>query len=313
MDEKRKFWKVPRPLFALFLISRPLNSFLSGFAVVIGAIAAISESQLPLSQSQLIGIVLGYFATSLIAIGGYTINDVFDIEIDKINAPHRPLPSGLMTIGQAKGFSIVLFMIGVATPLLNIYENYVINLQASFIALVGGLLLYLYAIYFKRSGFTGNVMIGVLTAIPFIYGGFLTKSFKTMIFPVLFSFLIIVGREVIKDIEDVHGDQIKDVQSIALKYGVKPARNIGFLILLLLIIVDPLPIILSYYINPVFILIILTIDAIIIYCGYLCFNRSEEEIIKNSTLSKKMLKGCITLGVVGFLIEGVVKLISFYM
>ncbi len=314
MNKKGSFWKVPRPLFALFLISRPLNSFLSGFAVVIGAIAAISENQLPLSQSQLIGIVLGYFATFLIAVGGYAINDVFDIEIDKINAPHRPLPSGLMTIGQAKGFSIVLFMIGVVTPLLNIYENFFINLQASFIALVGGVLLYLYAIYFKRSGFTGNIMIGLLTAIPFIYGGFLTRSFETMIFPALFSFLLIVGREVIKDIEDVHGDQIKDVQSIALKYGVKPARNLGFLILLLLIIVDPLPIfILGYYINPVFILIIFIIDVIIIYCGYLCFNRSEEEIIKNSTPSKKMLKGCITLGVVGFLIEGVMKLLSFYM
>jgi len=313
MNKTGRFWKAPRPLLALILISRPLNSFLSGFAVVIGAIAALSESQLPLDQSQLIGIVLGYFATSLIAVGGYAINDVFDIEIDKINAPHRPLPSGLMTVSQAKRFSIILFLIGVITPLLNIYENFLINFQASLIALIGGVLLYLYAIYFKRSGFTGNVMIGVLTAIPFIYGGFLTRSFETMIFPVLFSFLIIVGREVIKDIEDVHGDQLKDVQSIALKHGVKPARNLGFLILLLLIIVDPLPIILRYYINPIFILIILIIDVIVFYCAYLCFNRSEEEIIKNSTLSKRMLKGCITLGVVGFLIEGVMKLLSFYL
>jgi geranylgeranylglycerol-phosphate geranylgeranyltransferase len=313
MNKKGSFWKVPRPLFALFLISRPLNSFLSGFAVVIGAIAAISENQLPLSQSQLIGIVLGYFATSLIAVGGYAINDVFDIEIDKINAPHRPLPSGLMTIGQAKIFSIVLFLIGVVTPLLNIYENFLINLQASLLALVGGVLLYLYAIYFKRSGFTGNVMIGLLTAIPFIYGGFLTRSFETMMFPAIFSFLLIVGREVIKDIEDVHGDQLKDVQSIALKFGVKPARNLGFLILLLLIIVNPLPILLDYYINPIFIFILLFIDIIILYCAYLCFNRSDEEIITNSTPSKKLLKGCITLGVIGFLIEGIMKLFSFYM
>ena len=313
MNKSGRLWKAPRPLLALILISRPLNSFLSGFAVVIGAIAAISENQLPLDLSQLIGIILGYFATSLIAVGGYAINDVFDIEIDKINAPHRPLPSGLMTVSQAKRFSIILFLIGIITPLLNIFENFFINFQASLIALIGGVLLYLYAIYFKRSGFIGNVMIGVLTAIPFIYGGFLTRSFETMIFPVLFSFLIIVGREVIKDIEDVHGDKLKDVQSIALKYGVKPARNLGFLILLLLIILDPLPIILGYYINPIFILIILIIDVIIFYCAYLCFNRSEEEIIKNSTLSKKMLKGCITLGIVGFLIEGVMKLFSFYL
>jgi geranylgeranylglycerol-phosphate geranylgeranyltransferase len=314
MNKTGKIWKVPRPLLALILISRPLNSFLSGFAVVIGAIAAISENQLPLDQSQVVGIVLGYFATSIIAIGGYAINDVFDIEIDKINAPHRPLPSGLMTESQAKRLSILLFLIGVITPLLNIYENFLINLQASLIAFIGGVLLYLYAIYFKRSGFTGNVMIGVLTAIPFIYGGFLTRSFETMLFPALFSFLIIVGREVIKDIEDVHGDQLKDVQSIALKYSVKTARNLGFFILFLLVILDPLPIFVwGYYTNPLFIMIILIINLIIFYCAYLCFNKSNEEIIKNSTPSKKLLKACITLGIIGFLIEGVMKLFSFYL
>lgn len=291
----------------LILISRPLNSFLSGFAVIIGAIAAVSENQLPLNESQLIGIVLGYFATSLIAIGGYAINDVFDLEIDKINAPHRPLPSGLMTLREAKGYSIILFISGVVIPLFNVYSKFLINFQASLIALIGGVLLYLYAIYFKRSGFLGNVMIGLLTAIPFIYGGFLTKSFETMIFPALFSFLLIVGREVIKDIEDVHGDQLKDVQSVALKYGVKPARNIGCLILGILIIFTPIPIILGYYTTPVFVLIVLAIDAVILYSGYLLFNRSEDEIIVSSTLAKKLLKSCIILGIFGFLVEGIMK------
>lgn len=285
----------------IILVSRPLNSFLSGFAVVIGAIAAISH---PLTNNQVLGIVIGYLATSLIAIGGYAINDVFDIEIDKINAPHRPLPAGLMTMGEAKAYSIILFIVGVTIPL-------IINIQASLIALLGGILLYLYAAYFKRSGFTGNVMIGLLTAIPFIFGGFLTESFSTMIFPAIFAFLLIVGREVIKDIEDVHGDEIKDVQSIALKYGVKSARNLGFLILLLLIIFNPLPILMNYYTNPIFVLIVLIIDAVILYCGYLLFYRTEEEIIANATPAKKMLKACITLGIIGFLFEGLLKLLSF--
>lgn len=285
---------------ALFLISRPLNSFLSGFAVVIGAIAAITH---PLTTIQLVGIVIGYFATSLIAIGGYAINDVFDIEIDKINAPHRPLPAGLMTMGEAKAYSIILFIVGVIIPL-------VVNIQASIIAFIGGVLLYLYAAYFKRSGFVGNVMIGLLTAIPFIFGGILTESFETMIYPALFAFLLIVGREVIKDIEDVHGDQLKDVQSVALKYGVRPARNLGFLILLLLIIVNPLPILLNYYKSPIFIFIVLLIDVLIIYSGYLMFNRTEDEIIANASPAKKTLKSCITLGIIGFLFEGFLKLLT---
>ncbi|MFX0149551.1 MAG: geranylgeranylglycerol-phosphate geranylgeranyltransferase [Candidatus Hodarchaeota archaeon] len=285
----------------LFLISRPLNSFLSGFAVVIGAIAAISS---PLTGRQVIGIIFGYFATSLIAVGGYAINDVFDVEIDKINAPHRPIPSGLLTLNQAKVYSIILFIIGVCLAFL-------IDIPAFLIAFTGGILLYLYAAFFKRSGFIGNVMIGLLTSIPFIFGGFLTHSYETMIYPAIFAFLIIVGREVIKDIEDVHGDRIEDVRSIALRYGVKSARTIGLLILFLLIVLSPLPILLGYYKSPIFIILVIIIDIVILFVGYLLVNRSEEEIIVNSTRGKKLLKFCITIGIIAFLFEGSVKLIEF--
>ncbi|MFX0170772.1 MAG: geranylgeranylglycerol-phosphate geranylgeranyltransferase [Candidatus Hodarchaeota archaeon] len=284
----------------LFLISRPINSFLSGFAVVIGAIAAISS---PLTGRQVIGITFGYFATSLIAVGGYAINDVFDVDIDKINAPHRPIPSGLLTLNQARAYSIILFIIGVCLAFL-------IDIPAFFIAFTGGILLYLYAAYFKRSGFIGNLMIGLLTSIPFIFGGFLTYSYETMIYPAIFAFLIIVGREVIKDIEDVYGDRIEDVRSIALHYGVKPARTIGLLILFLLIVLSPLPILLGYYKSPIFFGLVIIIDIVILFVGYLLVNRSEEEIIVNSTRGKKLLKVCITLGIIAFLFEGLVKLIE---
>lgn len=285
----------------LFLISRPLNSFLSGFAVVIGAIAAISQDQLPLAGNQLIGIILGYFTTSIIAVGGYAINDVFDVEIDKINMPHRPIPSGYITLNQAKAYSIILFVVGVCLAFL-------ISIPAFFLAFFAGLLLYIYAAYLKRSGFLGNVLIGILIAIPFIFGGFLTESYNTMIFPALFAFLINVGREVIKDLEDVHGDKTQDVQSIALKYGVKPARNLGFLFLLALIFVIPIPIFLGYYITPIFVGIVLIIIGIIIFVGYLLFNRPEEEIIANSTKSKRLLKTCMSLGVFAFVLEGLIKI-----
>ncbi|MFX0185036.1 MAG: geranylgeranylglycerol-phosphate geranylgeranyltransferase, partial [Candidatus Hodarchaeota archaeon] len=245
-----------------------------------------------------------YFATSIIAVGGYAINDVFDIEIDKINAPHRPIPSGLLTLNQAKAYSITLFIIGVTLALL-------IDIPACLIAFTGGFLLYLYAAYFKRSGFVGNIMIGLLTAIPFIFGGFLTNSYETMIYPATFAFFLIVGREIIKDIEDVHGDKIEDVQSIALRYGVKTARNLGLLILIVLVVISPIPILLGYYKTPIFIVLLVVIDCVILFAGFLLLNRSEDEIIRNSTHSKKLLKSCITIGILAFLFEGIIKLYEF--
>ncbi|MFW9778932.1 MAG: geranylgeranylglycerol-phosphate geranylgeranyltransferase [Candidatus Heimdallarchaeota archaeon] len=283
----------------LIQISRPLNSFLSGFAVVIGAIAAISH---PLTQNQLWGIVLGYLTTSLVAVGGYAINDVFDIEIDKINMPHRPLPSGYLTLNQAKIYAIILFIIGNLLALM-------IDVPAFLLAFSAGLMLYMYAAYFKRAGFLGNIMIGILTAVPFIFGGLLTASYETMIFPALFAFLLIAGREVIKDIEDVRGDRMENVKSIALMYGVAAARNLGYAFLVLLMMISPLPILLRYYSSPIFIVIVLGIDLVILFVGYLLFKRSEEEIVRNTTRCKRLLKTCISFGILAFVIEGLGKLL----
>jgi len=279
-----------------FFLVRPLNAFLAGFTVLIGAIAALSS---PIDEFQVLGIIIGCITTSLLAMGGYVINDVFDIEIDKINAPHRQIPQGEVTLNQAKIYSLLFFILGVSSTLLIPR----IQILSFFLALFGGILLYLYAAYLKRQGILGNITIGILVAIPFIFGGFLTESLA-MIYPASFAFLINVGREIIKDIEDVHGDQIQDVKSVALKYGVKPARNLAFLILFSLVIFDPTPIFLSVYKTPVFIILLITIDLIIIYTAFLLFNKTDEEIIANTTLSKRLLKTCMSLGVIAFVIEG---------
>ena len=285
----------------LFFLVRPLNAILSGFTVLIGAIAALSS---PLDAQQSLGIIIGCATTSLLAMGGYVINDVFDIEIDRINTPHRPLPRGEVTIYQAKIFSLILFILGVGITIL--IPN--IPVLSFFLALFGGILLYLYAAYLKRLGIIGNVVIGILVAIPFIFGGFLTRS-NSLIFPASFAFLINVGREIVKDIEDVHGDKLKEVKSVALIYGIKPARNLAYLVLFSLVLFDPIPILLGIYRTPVFIVLLITINLIIIYTAYLLFNRTEEEIIVNTTLSKRLLKTCMSLGVVAFVFEGLTNLV----
>ncbi|MHA1966497.1 MAG: geranylgeranylglycerol-phosphate geranylgeranyltransferase [Candidatus Hodarchaeales archaeon] len=285
-----------------FFLVRPLNATLSGFTVLIGAIAAISS---PLDEAVVIGIIIGCATTSLLAMGGYVINDVFDIEIDKINTPHRPLPQGEVTIRQAKIFSYILFIIGVGITLL-IPD---LQIPSFLLAFFGGILLYLYAAYFKRLGLVGNVVVGTLVAIPFIFGGLLTKS-DSLIYPATFAFMLNVGREIVKDIEDVHGDQLEDVKSVALQYGVKPARNLAFLVLFSLVLFDPLPILLRVYKTPVFIVLLITIDLIIIYTAFLLFNKTEEEIIVNTTSSKRLLKTCMSIGVVAFVFEGLTNLIE---
>ncbi|MHA1977533.1 MAG: geranylgeranylglycerol-phosphate geranylgeranyltransferase [Candidatus Hodarchaeales archaeon] len=284
-----------------FVLGRPLNSVLAGSAVAIGALAALST---PLTSTQLWYIVFGCITTGFISAYGYTINDIFDIEIDKINVPHRPIPSGLVSLQGAKWFSVI-------TLLLGLFFAFLIDFIAVFLALSGIILLYLYAARFKRSGFIGNLIVALLAAIPFIFGGFVTESYNTLIYPASFAFLINLGRELIKDIEDVHGDKLENVQSIALRYGVRPARNLAYIILFTLVIVIPFPIILGYYSSiPFFIAVILIIGSIL-YTLPLSFNRPEDLIIRNTTSIKRILKICMTIGVVGFMSEGLINLIRF--
>ncbi len=291
-------------LLGYFLVVRPVNGMLSGFTVLIGAIAALSS---PLNEAQILGIIIGCLTTALLAMGGYTINDVYDIEIDKINTPHRPLPAGMISLKEARIFSIVLFVIGISITLL--IPN--IPIPSFLLACFGGLLLYFYAALFKRTGFLGNIIVATLIAIPFLIGGILTQSFDTFLYPAGFAFMINLGREIIKDIEDVKGDQLKDVKSLALLYGVKPARNAAFVVLFFVILIVPIPILLGYYRSPIFIIAILIIFAFIIYCAGEMYKVSEDElIVAASTKVKKLLKIAMVFGVVGFVTQGITKIIE---
>ena len=284
-----------------FMLSRPLNSTLAGFAVAIGALASLSH---PLTDIQLWYIVLGCITSGFISAFGYVINDVFDVEIDRINMPHRPIPSGSVSLQGAKLFCAFLAGVGAIFAVL-------IDLVAIFLAFMGIVLLYLYAAYFKRSGFPGNLIVASLATIPFLFGGFVTESFPTLLIPASFSFLINLSRELIKDIEDVHGDKLEDVQSVALKYGIRPARNISYIFLASLLVIIPIPIFFGIYKSIPFMIAVVIIFGALIYTVKLTFKPTEDEIIAGTTSAKRILKTCMTIGVIGFLSEGILNLIHF--
>ena len=282
-------------------LGRPLNSTLSGLSVAIGAIAALSA---PLTQAQIWDICLGCVTTGFISAFGYAINDIFDVEIDKINMPHRPLPSGEVSMKGARYFCLITSIAGFMFALL-------IDLVAVSLTIFGLVLLYLYASNLKRSGFPGNLVVASLASIPFLFGGFVTQSYNTLIYPAAFAFLINLGRELIKDIEDVKGDELENVQSIALRYGIKPARNLAFVILFSLLAIIPFPILFGYYTSLPFLAAVLIIIGAISYSAILLFDKNEEEIIVGTTKVKRILKTCMSIGVIGFISEGLIKLIEY--
>ncbi|HOE92135.1 MAG TPA: geranylgeranylglycerol-phosphate geranylgeranyltransferase, partial [Candidatus Cloacimonadota bacterium] len=152
-------------------------------------------------------------SATLIAGAGYVVNDIFDLEIDKINQPQRVLPQGLLNIKQASIITFILLTIGL---LLSLSSDSVWHLL---IATINALLLLFYAIYFKKIGLIGNLVVAWTAASTFLYGALLTNSIKKVLPIMILAFLYTLIREWTKTIEDYEGDKSQNAKTVAIMLG----------------------------------------------------------------------------------------------
>ncbi len=103
-------------------IIRPINCLMGALTVIIGLMN--TRLGIPLDRL-LINIILGVFTYIFIAAAGMVINDIYDIEIDKINRPKRPIPRGSINLKQAKLLFSIYLIIGLA---LSIFHSIFFNL-----------------------------------------------------------------------------------------------------------------------------------------------------------------------------------------
>ena len=166
-----------------------------------------------------LNIFLAAFAASFALASGNIINDINDVEIDKINKPLRPLPSGKLTIQQAYGLYIsTCFSINLDFLLF-------LNEVALAIVLFSIILLFFYSKYLKSILLVGNMTVAFLTGLVFIFGGVVVENPTAAIVPAIFAFLINLIREIVKDIEDVEGDYKADLVTFPIKFGVQKIKN----------------------------------------------------------------------------------------
>ncbi|TFF94171.1 hypothetical protein EU546_05260 [Candidatus Thorarchaeota archaeon] len=218
---------------AFLSIIRPQNCIIGGLTVLAGIAMAFNRA---VGVWAAIGpivplFVYGYITYFFVAAGGNVVNDIYDIEIDKINRPHRALPSGRMTVRQAWAYVAVLSILGIVfawIPGRSISAVIVI-----FFEIVG----YIYAAKVKTLGLAGNLMVAFSFAFGAIYGSVIFAEiqglpwYNAVIIPVwlyfITAFLILQARETIKGAEDVKGDALRDVRTIARVYGYKVAALVA--------------------------------------------------------------------------------------
>jgi geranylgeranylglycerol-phosphate geranylgeranyltransferase len=205
-----------------------------GFAVIVGAFVSKPAAASALELG------LGFFTGFFICAYSMAVNDVYDIEVDRVNRPERPLPSGRVSQAGAARISVVALLAGVACSVLSL------NPWAVLIALFYAFLSWLYNSRAKKAGIAGNLIVASSLAIPFIYGGVVAGGNVTgslLLMMALTSFFSGVGREIVKAMADVEGDAKRGIKSVARMSGLRVASAAGATFFLLAVVTSWVPLI----------------------------------------------------------------------
>lgn len=200
---------------ALYKLARPFNAISGGLAVFLGGyVARTGEWQ---------KVALAALVTLLITGAGNAWNDYLDVEIDRINQPHRVLPAGLVTPRSAWIFALVLT--GLA-----LFVAAFINLAAFTVAFLAAAILVIYSWKLKSTVLMGNATIAAMSALSVIFGGIAAGNVWPTLLLAFIIAVAIMGREVLKTLADYEGDLRQRVRTVATAWGRRPARIVFYLL-----------------------------------------------------------------------------------
>jgi len=164
-------------------------------------------------------------ATVFIAAAGYIINDYYDVKIDYINKPDRVVIGKSITRRYAIMFHVVLSILGILIGLFLSWRIAAVNILSVF-------LLWLYSNNLKRLPFIGNFTVALLTASSIYVVDVLYRTHNSMVvIYAVFAFFMTLVREIIKDMEDLKGDNTFGCKTLPIVWGIRKTKVIIYIIL----------------------------------------------------------------------------------
>lgn len=211
-------------------IIRPVNALVAGIAVLLGVLVAGGEV-----TPVLFLLVMAVFC---ITGAGNAINDYFDRDIDRINRPDRPIPSGAVSIRGAAVYSTVLFLSGIACAA-------IVHPLCCGIAVLNSILLVAYAAWLKGVPLAGNVVVSYLAGSIFLFGGASAGMGGLLLNLPLAGivFLPMTAREILKDAEDIEGDREGGARTLPMITGVLTSCRIAAVLAAGAVVLSLLPIV----------------------------------------------------------------------
>lgn len=269
-----------KDIYNYFVLIRPLNVLVSGLAMIISA-AILDSFDQELTVILIALVVMTYTA------GANSINDVLDLEIDKVNRPARPIPSKNIKKNKALIFSFFLFLVGSVLSLQLQPDAYFISLVVSMPLMV------IYSTHLKSKPLTGNITVSFIIGLSFIFCGTALGNVDPMWTPGLLAFSLTLIREITKDIADLEGDQIAKYNTYPIKHGIKGAIKLISLLSCVVCLVALVPYFNNTYNDWYLIILIIGVEIPLLIVVVLLV---KNPTISSAILSSKILKFSTIMG-----------------
>jgi 4-hydroxybenzoate polyprenyltransferase len=224
-------------------IVRPVNLFivaLTQYSINIFLLIPNFETYGILFSLDAFHFFLLVLSTTLVCAAGYLINDYFDIEADKINKPQKQFAGSHIAKKKIYISYLIINAIGLSIGAYVAHEAG--NVKLVTIHCITIVLLYFYSYAYKRITLLGNIIVSILTVLSILIVGVFEPHlynlqregdyyiagliWKYLIGISIFAFLLTLVREIIKDAEDMEGDNHAYVKSVAIVWGLSAVRGI---------------------------------------------------------------------------------------
>jgi geranylgeranylglycerol-phosphate geranylgeranyltransferase len=266
-------------------LTRPLNVLITAAVVVVGGLMVAPDSLHPTRV-----MLVAALSAGLVAAGANALNDYYDVAVDLVNRPTRPIPSGRVGITTTfiLGWFLTLFGVGLGW-----------GMGKSFASIAAGvaLLLWFYNRRLKNTPLWGNLAVALCGGLAFIYGGMAAGNPVAALIPAGFAFLIHLGREIVKDVEDQQGDRLGHARTLPIVIGEQRAMKVAAAVLLVLAVGAVIPYFTNGYpVRYIYLMTIFVSLPLFLLAIQMMFNilLISPKIISN-TLKILMLNGLIIL------------------
>lgn len=209
---------------AMIALARPHNAAAATLSVAVG-FSMTGARERPW---------LALAATAFTAAAGSVINDVYDVDIDRVNRPRRPIPAGAasLRLAVAEYVFFVAAALFVAVFLPDVARVWIFAWV---------LLLHFYSSRWKRMFLVGNVVVAAVGASGFLLGAAAGGDPAAGAIPAVFTFVFIVGREIVKDTDDIEGDRAAGARTFPVVSGRRAALTAALAIFIALCAAFPVP------------------------------------------------------------------------